>query len=546
MRYSLLAAFVFVTMVNPACGKKENKPPEPPPAWEVEATPICDPSDFGGHFVSDDGAHYAYILLGDPQPDSPSQPPAPSAGRGMFGSGPQPVIVTDVRARPESRKVVVVVDGKSGPEFLAGNIAGDIVFSPAGRFWYEVRVDREVLLVIDHLVAERSSVPVAWKVQFSPDGRHVAYHVRREGGQTFVVDGKDGPLSESVEVSSFTFCRTGSGHAYVAADKGKKHIVRDGGRLEGFDAVADPRLSDDGGHLIYAGQRGEEWVIMLDDREVGKCDGQFVPPAVRISSSGAHWAYAVPDAVVLDGVHKALRNADLRVGGFFGEELACVAYVDDKRVVAIDGRPGQFAVAPGTYGEPVLAFSGDGRHMAYLARDKDGFRFVVDGVAGRPFEAARADGYAGLVLSPEGKHAAGIFSTADDRRIVVLDGRASGPYENASQLTFSPDGRHLAYVVSKAGRESIIRDGEDSGAYEHVEWESLVFSPDGKHLAAAVAGEGRNRLAECKVVIDDYQGPPVSARGTRLRPRFAPDGSLHYMALLRDKVCRIRCVANKK
>ena len=79
--------------------------------------------------------------------------------------------------------------------------------------------------------------------------------------------------------------------------------------------------------------------------------------------------------------------------------------------------------------------------------------------------------------------------------------RLDGCYRSVGleELKFSADSRHLAYPVERAGRWSVVKDGQRGSEWDGVG--SLVLSPAGGRLAyAALDG------AVWRVVVDGSPG----------------------------------------
>ncbi len=83
----------------------------------------------------------------------------------------------------------------------------------------------------------------------------------------------------------------------------------------------------------------------------------------------------------------------------------------------------------------------------------------------------------------------------------MLDGREVGNrYSFVYPITFSPDGKRLAYVVHNP-RPFVVVDGVEGKQYDGVE--SLIFSPDSNHFAYMAELGGRKF-----VVVDGVEGKP--------------------------------------
>ena len=133
--------------------------------------------------------------------------------------------------------------------------------------------------------------------------------------------------------------------------------------------------------------------------------------------------------------------------------------------------------------------------------------------------------------SPNGRRTVQLV-LRNQRYYFCVDGAWSPPYEDVGidPPVFSPDSKHLAYVVHRDGRLAVVLDGKESASYldiaaanaysrqggtmvlgpknpdpEGAKRSGLVFSPDSKRLAYA-AWTAENQMA---VVVDGTPGPLV-------------------------------------
>lgn len=126
-------------------------------------------------------------------------------------------------------------------------------------------------------------------------------------------------------------------------------------------------------------------------------------------------------------------------------------------------------------------FSGDSRHFAYWGRRGGLWYLIVDG---RPGPGCPGDqGSAPSLIGPVNGHYA-IPVQRQGQAYWIIDGREQPHYLSLCQFQFSQDGQHYAYVAGTKDGFVIIRDGRviypnsSFGSPSHV-----TFSPDGKRLA---------------------------------------------------------------
>ncbi len=264
---------------------------------------------------------------------------------------------------------------------------------------------------------------------------------------------------------------------------------------------------------------------------------------ILLSPHGTHFAYLRPEAdgtstVVRDGVdvathvHPATRE-DFRAGClpvtlptlYFSPDDATLTYV------AAVGH-GMRVVVGGT-AEPVydevgnLVFSGNGRHRAYAARVGKAWHVVRDG-EDQPGAYAAIGGGRGMggdptlfdpVLSPDGAHllyAAWGAGPADAGMVLVVDGKAFGPYTALNGLSATPDLSRYAVRVHDGTGARILDTGTLLPAADSVS--APVVSADGKHLAYM------RQVQDTYHLLLDGDAKPTWDR--KLRPViFSPDGT---------------------
>ncbi len=359
---------------------------------------------------------------------------------------------------------------------------------------------------------------VTASVTVDPTGRRVAYAVHR---------GAAGlpPLLEAVRGS-------GTMAAVVDGRKGKPYALIDG-----------PFFSPDGRRAAYVG---------MSFRELAKAGG------VRTSQERAR--------IVLDGVegkaYDEIRNRQFPEPDTRGERpvfspdgarLAYVARVKKTWRVVVDGREDKTCdgVRKGS-----LRFSPDGGHYAYAATRGENELLVLDGAEAGGYDevsvksmvfspdssrvafAARREGKALVVtrptaagakatetvtpllsavlsFSPDGKHRAYIIRSDGGERI-VLDGRALAPYEKVRPPVFAPRGGRFGFLAQRGGRRFAVVDGKAQPGYDDVYL--LHFSPDGKRFAYV-----GSRADQWCVVVDGKAAPPCD--GIMVAETFfSPDG----------------------
>ena len=390
---------------------------------------------------------------------------------------------------------------------------------------------------------------------FSPDGTRVAYAAdNADDTGVLAVDGREtlpGGLAVLLRFSPDSRHLTCWAH-----DVDRWTATRDGAELLRADGLYAPTVTPDGAHFAYIARRAGKWWVGIEATPEGgyalpegpSDDGDPHIPLV-ISRDGKHTACALgrdgAHRVVLDGtptrpyqeIHGLTFSADNRL-----------AYAIDNHAIVLDGHIG---IAFEKVTDPV--FSPDGRHLAYAGKKHGRWYVVLDGVPGKSYDHVLAlpnqSAYACcLRFSPDGSLA--YVAQHGDRWCVVTDGK-EGPWFAAidgDSLTFSADGRHLAYIAANEHGKLVVMDGVPGKPAPAVGAPAL--SADGRHwgyLARADAWSWR-------AVIDGVDGPPFRAvlgwndNGTHIDTPFTlPDHWLtfdtpnhyHYLACTPTELLRV-------
>jgi hypothetical protein len=329
--------------------------------------------------------------------------------------------------------------------------------------------------------------------ELSPKGLHVAGVVLRGSRQVLVYDGADGPKFDQVLKLSN---QTGGGKV---------------------------AFSDDGAHYAYHGKQGQEYVVIVDGKEVSRgpwsaeLEGQGQTPLYDLgfSPGGKHW-YAVVQTrppgrqnwqMVLDGVPGPTSQGT--ISPLFspdGEHHTYLVQLPNpsgptRFGLVIDGKP-----APYLAGE--MQWTGDSKHLLTKRQvpGSDVVEVLADGqplmrvpggvqlttapvgpaVLGRawtPFqnssrnaylivgnrravgsECSKSAGLDGIYLSDDAKH----YAVRCAMSFMYVDGKKGQEYpEGISALAWTADGRPV-YAARTNQRAFMIIGEEELGPYNQI------------------------------------------------------------------------------
>lgn len=371
-----------------------------------------------------------------------------------------------------------------------------VIFSPDGSraAWPGVRSNQCFLVIdgVEHGPYVRWLAPVP---RFSPDSRRVAYVAQQPGDDQkyrVFLDAQPGPMFDYAGPASFS--ADGQHVAYWVKRTGERALTLlvDGNPVAtsaptkgalpwelsaGLDrAMAGYGLpfTPDAEHLSYPVFEGKHTVVVINGTR-----GPASEAWGRLTFSG-DWkrsAYVVADE---QGFSKALGA----VAGLFGGGSTHHPVLNTALVVDGEVR----ADLPEPTGMP--GFSPDGIRLAYPSKNA----VVVDGAPGQRYDEIAPDS---LAWSPDGRRLA-FAARRNDRWFVVVDGvegpaftgiTALRPFGSSTGLAFTPDGRHVIYGAARGGTMSVVvHPGLETPGYRMVS-NFLVFDTPGTLAFTALRGD---------------------------------------------------------
>ena len=352
-------------------------------------------------------------------------------------------------------------------------INADRSISPDGR--HVAYFGPNNTIVVDGTVQSRpkgSPAASPHSIVWSPDSKHLAYTILRDGKYIVVLDGIEGkPYARNDTPSTATV----SGGFYYL-----------------------PVFSPDSQHLAYAAQPEYGYCVVLDGVEGKYYEGAVMPKTITFSPDSQHLAYATNIWIVLDGKEIAHGSGESQlVFSFNSQRLGYRGYELTKPVhnnilyptfspdsqhfaswvdtfIVLDGVYYNIfdllGVTP-SYGQGFF-FTPDSQHLAVFTRDG----YLVDGKEVMHFDPPAMVLENTPVLSPDGKRVAYLTyrkdeSTGKEMHSIVVDGQQGKEYDiGVWPPVFSPDSQHVAYVVSEYGgeRSFVVVDGIEGWVYDSV------------------------------------------------------------------------------
>lgn len=371
---------------------------------------------------------------------------------------------------------------------------------------------------------------------FSPDSQRLVFAAKRDRKWS-IVEGEEERGSTYADVGRPTFSEDSRHLAFAAKPAKKWTLVVNGRPLGGeFDQILQSVLSRDGQRVAFVGRRGSKLVAVVDGEEGPPFD---IIGGFAFSADGKRFAYSGVEVhqgfgkqnstgrVIIDGTPSPGFDG-AQVGGLLKSmatgateqlQLGCF------RKLLAD-----------LHGVTAPVFSPDGSRVVYAARRGENATMVVaDGTEGPTFASIRE----GPVFSPDGQHIALVMSDAGSHALVIDGDRvgqgSTGETDHFTGLTLAPDGRRAAYVGVTGGtffdrgetnraRRRVYVDGIAGSEYNAINLLWLQFSPVGNHLVYVVAGPSNTSRYTSFIVVDGVEGKRYDdVFGT---PRFDPGGGV--------------------
>lgn len=274
----------------------------------------------------------------------------------------------------------------------------------------------------------------------SPKGGHLAVLATKGSHYQIIMDGAAGP-----PIDTLIFNVSGNPH-----------------RPSQFGNAPIPVIfSKDGAHWAYMAKQGDEFLVMLDGKELA-----------RGPINSSTMAGALPLTFSANGQHVFWSNQDAQ----------------HNYVIFTDGKAG-----PAMRNLPQLNLSPDGNHYAYVNGNAWGF---VDG---------RQVNYFGEDLQYTPRNL--LISTMrapDGNNVFAINGKPEMKAASFNQKWISTDGKQIAMVISPQNQAPTVLtvNGKPVAGTEGAPIISVYFSPDGNHYAAMAS----SRTGDKYMIVDGKKG----------------------------------------
>ncbi len=281
---------------------------------------------------------------------------------------------------------------------------------------------------------------------------------------------------------------------FLVKDSNKQYAVINGEKQKTYQEVALLLFSPAGKRSMYGARVGKKWCIVLDGRQGPLYDAVLGPD---FSPDGKKAVY----------IGESNKKQHLLVNGVpgpgydhiwpvqFSQNSATMIYLarkGHKKTVVINGRPGPWV---DEVGPPVM--SADGQTVAYRAEKNKKYMVVINHNPGKAYALL-----GNPVISADGTKVAYAVIIGELAEEAVVANNELGPkFMGAIEkdsLTFSPDGKRIAYILEEKHKQKVVVDGKPGKPFDRIVTGSITFSPDSKQVAYA----GENDVKKMKTKKD--------------------------------------------
>ena len=375
------------------------------------------------------------------------------------------------------------------------NVEPTLKFDPQGKA-AAYQPDGNTILVLGMKTIQ---IEDALRTTISPNATLAAIVVKKENGKQYIrVSDHNFPAFD--EIGQEVFSPDSNAVAYRAKLGSKEFIMTDDKQGPEFDAVGQPLFSPDSKTIGYRAKLGSKEFVMTGDKQGPEFDAVGLPVFSPDSKTVGYRAKLGSKEFVMagdkqgpefDAVGLPVFSPDSKTvsyGAKLGSKLFIM--VGDKKGSEFDGVE-----------QPV--FSPDATTVSYGVRlgskefimtgDKRGPEFdQIGGWMGANLLALKRFIRQGPIFSPDSKSIAYV-ARLDKKDVLMLnDNKVLEPDTSISSIrgiTFSADGRNLAYIIDTRSNKSYIMVGKrKSPDYDYID-PNLNFTSDGKRLVfGAVVG----------------------------------------------------------
>ncbi len=379
-------------------------------------------------------------------------------------------------------------------------------------------------------------------LSFSPDGKQVALVVKETGKSSVYLDDAAGQWYDTVDLSPFAFSSDGRHYMYIAGKGNDSFVVLDGKEQQHYQ-----NGYVDSSSIFISSSGVPAYVVIVNSKNAGDHLTEY---AVFNGHAGNTYAFVEYLKISPDAQHAVYYGCKSDDNTPYSDPLSkgtgfCsfVTQDLDGSVHESDGIFFASGVSEAIYHGNII-YSPDGTLLAYTTRLGNEDSFTINGVKTfSPPGNYPEMNISGVVFSPDSKHVAYLVQGCNQNNpcptssfgdptggqwYTALDNSVAGTeYDEIKNLTFDNQGG-LAYFARTGNKWSMI-DGASTHAVpdNFAKFPSqITFAPDNSYLYTYTDTGGKTDL-----ISNDKE----VARGDYIAfPAFTPDGKIIYTTVASD------------
>lgn len=377
----------------------------------------------------------------------------------------------------------------------------------------------------------------------SPKGQHMAAVVMRGSREVLIYDGVEGPRFDEVLKSNgrpvVAFSPDGTRYAYVARQGQEYVYMLDGKELVRLPAATtdltrlfSPQTLDftpNSRHVYFVVStkqpRGDNVATLYFDGKPGPPSAE--QPSLVSSPDGEHYAYLVLDPVmkrqrtlIVDGKPAPWQGGSPQFTGDSKHLVTTRLLPGSITEVQVDGRPWLRAPEVRLYLAPVTGL------IVAAVKPSHQQNTMFLHVGSQKVPGSDAQHIYEVYFSADGRHWAADCQTPAGSHFMIVDGKKGFEYQSVQGIGFTSDGRFVYKAVQPGNKQFIVHGDQESDAYQMIH--PVVITGSTAPLEAVIAGNrvgfiaNRTFSPDSAVVVIDGKPTPTKA------PRdlvFSADGS---------------------
>ena len=381
----------------------------------------------------------------------------------------------------------------------------------------------------------------------SPHGVHVAMLGTSGSRATVTYDGQEGPKFDEI-LGQMVFSPDGSRYAYCARSGNEYVVMVDGKELARGTDSREGRFSEsscqlgftkDSKHVFFHSwmvksmSSGDSYVRFVFDGKPGIPTGGNSTFGVAFSPDGNHFAHIWNDpaqkrpwTLIVDGKPAGYQGGAPQWSADSKHLFTQLNFNSPQTHktgvdLLLDGKPIMRAQNLHLFVPPV------GDMTVAIVNEPAPSRGVFLAVQGKRVTGSELECcvVSDVVFSPDGKHYAAKYQNVNTKEYVFSDGKRGQEYQTVDDIQFTADSSQLVYDASVNNKHFLVVGGKESQGY--ASGVKPIFAPGGSSVGANITN-----ATDGVLYLLGTKGTRVNAKGLE-ELVFSPDGA-HFAFVLYD------------